>query len=556
MSLNSNLMQNKCELEENGNEQYFKTDAADTSSTSSSVSNSFASDPRPDDNVHEQDEVESEEENDYEAEQEEEYPDEPTNPPSGNMNELYRQSLVTQRMMQLMCSTSASSSSENTDAPSSSGPTSCGTENEKENIPICKYCNKQFANFSNLNHHISAIHLNQSKWVCSQCGKVCSSKSNLKVHLRVHLRVKPYHCRWCTYSCMHHSSIRDHLTKVHPDKSHTPLQPGYMFNSQAVPEPEVFNSKGFSVNSFVDESKVKRANESHDDEYENLDETNESIRKPASPERRKFKKAKLSNENVSNSQQIKPPSIQTRPVQSNIQNSSVYNHQEQQQFNHSSNIVNQELNSQLPNMANPQLSYQMNLYRAYMGMLPLMYPMHHFQQQHQQPPLNHPHQQLPNISSINQHQSRAIASNVMPNLYMQQESNNLQFNSQFINNNSSSDEQHSTSSSSGNISYSGSSRSSSLSPANKSSASVSNKRTCDQITSTDDTKTEKIIVARDLNGSSSTETKSLNNSVSASNQSQTKKTHTIEQMLSSKTSKETQTDFSLLKCPYCTHCCL
>lgn len=122
---------------------------------------------------------------------------------------------------------------------------------EKENAPICKYCNKQFANFSNLNHHVSAIHLNQSKWSCSECGKICSSKSNLKVHLRVHLRVKPYHCRWCTYSCMHHSSIRDHLAKVHPDRTHTPLQPGYLFNSQAVPEPDVFNSKGFSVNSFV-----------------------------------------------------------------------------------------------------------------------------------------------------------------------------------------------------------------------------------------------------------------------------------------------------------------
>jgi hypothetical protein len=52
------------------------------------------------------------------------------------------------------------------------------------------------------------------------------------------LRVKPYYCRWCDYNCMHHSSIRDHLSKCHPDKSHNSCEPGYIFNSQAVPEPE------------------------------------------------------------------------------------------------------------------------------------------------------------------------------------------------------------------------------------------------------------------------------------------------------------------------------
>jgi hypothetical protein len=37
---------------------------------------------------------------------------------------------------------------------------------------------------------------------------------------------------------MHHSSIRDHLSKCHPEKSHNSCEPGYVFNSAAVPEPE------------------------------------------------------------------------------------------------------------------------------------------------------------------------------------------------------------------------------------------------------------------------------------------------------------------------------
>jgi hypothetical protein len=98
-----------------------------------------------------------------------------------NINDLYQQNcLAAAQMMQLMCSTASSSSSScnqsdtspNPNNSNGSNPVANATENEKENIPICKYCNKIFANFSNLNHHISAIHLNQSKWVCSQCGKV------------------------------------------------------------------------------------------------------------------------------------------------------------------------------------------------------------------------------------------------------------------------------------------------------------------------------------------------------------------------------------------------
>lgn len=96
---------------------------------------------------------------------------------------------------------------------------------------------------------------------------------------------------------MHHSSIRDHLSKCHPEKSHNSCEPGYIFNSAAVPEPELSHidekifkkidiheneTRSAKINSTNDESsknsesKIKKNNSSKNFKVEPLVSINEA----------------------------------------------------------------------------------------------------------------------------------------------------------------------------------------------------------------------------------------------------------------------------------------
>ena len=120
----------------------------------------------------------------------------------------------------------------------------------------CGMCETTFSSSLNLKQHIETYHMKTTVWICSDCKKSFTSKSNLKVHLRVHTRIKPYHCKTCNYSCMHHSSIKEHLAKIHPNVVHSTSNPAYVFNSIAVPDPDQFNSTDFNKEAFIAEAKM------------------------------------------------------------------------------------------------------------------------------------------------------------------------------------------------------------------------------------------------------------------------------------------------------------
>jgi hypothetical protein len=301
---------------------------------------------------------------------------------------------------------------------------------------------------------------------------------------------------------MHHSSIRDHLAKVHPENTHTPLQPGYIFNSHAVPEPDVFNSKGFNKASFVNDSiSIKR-------------EANDCTPNLIKRER---------HDNGPNNERIKRS-------RGNSYADSKSGHE-----------TESPISSKSPQTMN-------NIYNAYnmARMLPFMYPMH-----------------LQYVAA-----AAAAASNpyqahsVSPSIYGLMNNSN-QFNarhsafsplntniSAYVNTNPSNsfDEQTTTSS---NLSYSNthSSRSSSLSPSDKAQTNdivnLVSKHIKDIATSCMD---DNLVDFK--SHVSKTEASSMSYAQPAM-ASSPKNTLTVDQILSNRANKSTQTEQSCASCPYC-----
>lgn len=376
---------------------------------------------------------------------------------------------------------------------------------------------------------------------------------------------------------MHHSSIRDHLAKVHPEKTHTPLQPGYIFNSQAVPEPDVFNSKSFNITSFVNDSQLKRAN----DKPQN-DRTPDKIKKSRLNSNNDFcGKKSFKSENVE--QQNQHMNV------SNVQNSNMMQSQLQQ------NLMNSSLVSPTGNR-NSQSSMS-NIYNAYTmaRMLPFMYPMQLQYAAAAAAAANQQQQQAP--SQANLFNLMQFSTNANPyassNYNAQLNQHRMMYNSKSTNPSNSFEDQTTSSNASYSHSNSHSSRSSSLSPSEKATSEMVS-LVSKQIKSLATTMDEKLIKTETTihipikqecsssmsshspsspclqspNGIANHETIETQTEVQTSIETSNTKflyatssptmasspkhhTLTVDQILSNKSNKTTQTEPTCLKCPYC-----
>lgn len=63
--------------------------------------------------------------------------------------------------------------------------------------PLCKICNKVFANIYILKSHQEEVHTKQNQFKCDDCGKVFNRASNMEWHRLIHKNLLPCPCKIC-----------------------------------------------------------------------------------------------------------------------------------------------------------------------------------------------------------------------------------------------------------------------------------------------------------------------------------------------------------------------
>ena len=79
----------------------------------------------------------------------------------------------------------------------------------------CSVCNKTFSLRKLLARHYRTFHDVNNPNKCSDCGKLCRSRSELSIHQRVHTKEKPYECLHCHKSFSQISHLNEHNNSVH-----------------------------------------------------------------------------------------------------------------------------------------------------------------------------------------------------------------------------------------------------------------------------------------------------------------------------------------------------
>ncbi|XP_021921828.1 uncharacterized protein LOC110830826 isoform X3 [Zootermopsis nevadensis] len=82
----------------------------------------------------------------------------------------------------------------------------------------CDVCGRSFTNPRMLRVHKDNVHGKLRPHLCNFCGYSASSRSTLKMHMRLHTGEKPFHCDECEYATADHNSLRRHKMRHSGDK--------------------------------------------------------------------------------------------------------------------------------------------------------------------------------------------------------------------------------------------------------------------------------------------------------------------------------------------------
>ncbi|XP_030067769.1 zinc finger and BTB domain-containing protein 26 [Microcaecilia unicolor] len=83
---------------------------------------------------------------------------------------------------------------------------------------LCLNCGKVFTQKSNLTRH-SRVHTGYKPFQCSLCHKSFTQNATLQDHLNLHNGIKPHKCNYCDVHFTHKPGLRRHLKELHGKSS-------------------------------------------------------------------------------------------------------------------------------------------------------------------------------------------------------------------------------------------------------------------------------------------------------------------------------------------------